>query len=362
MRSVLIVRLSAIGDVIHALPVLEALRAQLPDARIGWLVEELSAPLLQSHPDLNQLYVIPKKRWRGHFREHFGGEILPFYKQIRGDGWDATLDLQGLLKSSFSARTTGAKVRVGFAGAGAREGSWLLNNRRVASRPQDVHVVEKNLRLLEGLGLKVPEVAPRGTLGIQSTEQEVMKGMLRWAGWKGEGLLAINPGAGWSSKRWPPAYFADLATRLARRTGLRPVVLWGPKEEPMRDEILAGLKDVDGIAAPPTKVRELAVLISLCKMFVGGDTGPTHMAGLLGVPVISIFGASDGARNCPWPKSGPTAAGVVVQRTDLPCEPCWKTVCPLTGDANLACLRGLTPANVYTEVEPWLDRTFPSAS
>lgn len=353
--SVLIVRLSAIGDVIHSLPFLEALRAQLPEARLGWVVEELSAPLLQNNPALDRLYVIPRKRWRGNFWKMLGPEIAPFIREMRQEGWEAAVDLQGLSKSALVARASGARLRVGFRGENAREVSSVLNNRRLRTRPEDRHVVAQNLRLLEGLGLRVPETPPRGTFAITPDEREFMRGKLRWAGWRGEKLLALNPGAGWSSKRWPPEHFARLGSMLAEQTGLRPVVLWGPKEEPMRDEIVAGLAGVRGFAAPPTTVRELATLISLCSLFVGGDTGPTHMCGVLGVPVMSIFGASDAARNCPWPAAGSRPAGITVQREDLGCVPCWKTECPLEGDAHLACLRGLTPGKVMDRAAPWLE-------
>jgi len=347
--SILIVRLSAIGDVVHSLPVLDALRQALPKARIGWLVEELSAPLLQNHPQLDKLYVIPKKRWRGRWLASFRSEIKPFFAAIRAGGWEATLDLQGLSKSGLAALGAGGRLRVGFAGKNAREINALLTNRRVEPRADDRHVVEQNLRLLEGLGLTVPPSPPRGCFGVSAEEQEAMRGKLRAVGWAGEPMVALNPGAGWMSKRWPPAYFGELGKRLAGETGLRPLVLWGPGEEAWRDEIAMVIGPAC-IVAPPTRIRELVVLISLTRLMVGGDTGPTHMAGPLGIPVISIFGASDGHRNRPWAAE----AGVMVQRTDIPCVPCWKTVCPLEGDAHLACLRGLTPDAVMEQVRGWL--------
>ncbi|CAN5449569.1 lipopolysaccharide heptosyltransferase I [soil metagenome] len=352
--SVLIVKLSAIGDVIHALPALDALRAQLPNARIGWLIEELSAPLLAHHPALDKVYIIPKKRWRGHILQYLNSEIIPFYRGIRADQWDATIDFQSLFKSAFLARLSGAKLRVGFAGKYAREMSWLFNNRRIEDTRADYHVALENMRLLEGLGLQMPADPPHGTMAILPEEQDAMRETLRTAGWSGEKFLALNPGAGWPNKRWPPSYFAQLGVMLSRRMNLKPMVLWAPGEEALRDEILAGLRDVGGFAAPPTRIRDLAVLTSLCSLYVGGDTGPTHLAGLLRVPVISIFGASDGTRNCPWPARGPNAAGVVMQRQDLECEPCWMRSCPLTGDAHNACLTGLKPEQIFASAEPWL--------
>lgn len=338
-RSILVVRLSAIGDVIHALPVLEALRQAFPQARLGWVVEELSAPLLQGHPDLHKLYVIPKKRWRKNFRGHFFSEIRPFFRAMAADGWDVAIDLQGLSKSALVAWASGAPMRIGFGGRDGREISRLLNTHRVLPPTTFRHVVQRNLSLLAPLGVTPGDVG--GQLAFTEEEKGAMRDALRGAGWKGGPLLAVNPGAGWSSKRWPPAHYAAAALELCRQRGLEPLILWGPGEEPLRDEITTRLREagMEPVVAPPTKVRELAVLISLASLFIGGDTGPSHMAALLGVPTIAIFGASDGQRNAPWPPGNVT----VVQRRDLPCVPCWKTECPLTGDAHLQCLRGLAP-------------------
>src|SRR5690606_1168831 len=154
------------GDVIHSLPTLDVIRAQLPHTRIGWLVEELSAPLLRHHPAIDKLYIIPKKRWRGNFRKYFLSEMVPFFREIRAEGGETTLDLQSLTKSGMAAYFSGAKKRIGFAGDNARELSRLFNNRRIEPKQEDFHVVLENMRLVEGLGLRVPQDPPRGTLGI----------------------------------------------------------------------------------------------------------------------------------------------------------------------------------------------------
>ncbi|MCB2154558.1 glycosyltransferase family 9 protein [bacterium] len=343
-NSVLIVRLSAIGDVIHSLPVLDVLRRELPDARIGWIVEELSAPLLQNHPQLDELYVIPKKRWRGNFWKMFFPEIRPFFRQVKADGWEVALDLHGLTKSGLVAWASGAPIRIGYGDEDGREINKLFTNRKVKPSPEIKHVVARNLALLEGLGITPPADAA-GKLGILEEEREQMRARLEEAGWtRGERIAALNPGAGWSSKRWEPVRFAETGALLAKDPGLRPLILWGPREEPMRDEIANRLKQsgVEPIIAPQTRIRDLAVLISLCDLFIGGDTGPTHTAGLLDVPVVSIFGASDSHRNRPWPiKSGPA-----LQREDFDCVPCWKTKCPLVGDEILKCLHGIEASRV----------------
>ncbi|MBI5154947.1 glycosyltransferase family 9 protein [Candidatus Poribacteria bacterium] len=354
-RSVLIVRLSAIGDVIHALPVLDALRRTLPDARLGWIVEELSAPLLESHPQLDRLYVIPKKRWRANFWRLFSSEIRPFFRAVREDGWDAAVDLQGLTKSGLVAWASGARVRAGFAGKESREINRLFTHRRTFPPAEARHVVQRNLSLLRGLGIEAPPDS-RGTLGLREDEREAMRNKLVACGWtRGEPLLALNPGAGWESKRWAPGNFAAVGQRVHAETGLRPLILWGPGEEAMRDEI-AGLLAKSGtpfLSAPPTRVRELAVLISLSSLFIGGDTGPTHLAAMLDVPVVSIFGASDGHRNRPWPIAG----GPMLQRDELECVPCWKTKCPLEGERFMACLRGVEVERVVAAaMDAWEER------
>lgn len=344
IQSVLIVRLSAIGDVVHALPVLDALRRARPEARIGWIVEELSAPLLENHPQLDKLYVVPKKRWKADFRGLFAKEIKPFFAAVKADGWDASIDLQGLSKSGLVAWASGAKLRVGYRGESAREVNALFSTRRVEPGREAVHVVQRNLALLRGLGIEPPADAA-GKIGLRDDEKDAMLAKLREAGWDGAApLLALNPGAGWPSKLWPAERFAEVGARLHRERGMAPLVVWGPKEEPLRDAIARGLESagVPCVVAPPTRIRELAAMISLCSGFVGGDTGPTHLAGLLRVPTVSVFGASDGHRNRPWPLEG-TA---MVQRTDLSCVPCWKTQCPLKGDAFMGCLNGLDAERV----------------
>ncbi|MEO8376743.1 MAG: glycosyltransferase family 9 protein, partial [Candidatus Sumerlaeota bacterium] len=215
------------------------------------------------------------------------------------------------------------------------------------------------IRLLEGLGLQVPEELPRGSIHLLDSELNAIREKLNGVGWRGEKLLAINPGAGFITKRWPPENFVQLAKALITRSGYRPIVLWGPGEESLRDAVAAGLASHDVIVAPPTSVRELAAMVSLCSFFVGGDTGPTHLAGIFSVPVLSIFGATDAPRNCPWPATGDRRAGQWVQRLELPCIACRKRTCPLGGEAHLACILNFPVERVLADAEPWLKTIFP---
>lgn len=344
IRSVLIVRLSAIGDVIHALPVLAALREGLPAAKIGWIVEEVSAPLLEGHPHLDKLYRIPRRRWRGKsLLQNWNKEVRPYFREVAAEGWDVTLDLQGLTKSALAAYGSGAKSRIGFGGADGREFSTMLNNIHVPADSRPMHVVEKNLSLLHGLGLK-PSMQTAGLVHVLQEEIESMRGKLRELGWGGEPLMGMNPGAGWVTKRWPPAEFGELARFIHARDGLRPLIVWGPGEEELAGQMRDAMAGLNPIMAPRTTLRELSALTALLRLFVGGDTGPTHLAAALGIPTLSIFGASDPHRNRPWP---PSPNALISSRHDLACVPCWKTKCPLSGDEHLGCLRGLTANRVF---------------
>ncbi len=353
--SVLIVRLSAIGDVVHSLPVLEEIRRQLPSARIGWIVEGLSAPLLEDHPMIDKLYTIPKKRWRKDKKAGWR-EGRAFFRSVRSDGWETAVDLQGLSKSALAARFSGANHRVGFRGANAKEISGLVNNMRILPHDSDVHVVQQNLRLLEGLGLNVPGSRPVGCLGLSDDEKDQMRVRLRKCGWGGEPMVALNPGAGWETKRWPPSYYGELGSLINGQSGLRPLVLWGPGEESQRDEIAETLSDLNPVIAPKTSVRELAVLISLVSLFVGGDTGASHLCGPLRVPVLSIWGGSDPLRNRPWTIEEGVPLGFYAQASELGCVPCWETKCPLPAAQRLGCLSALTPLKVMEQASTWIDR------
>ncbi len=354
--SILIVKLSAIGDVAHTIPALSALRQLFPRARIGWLVEELSAPLLQDNPDLNDLYIL-RRRWRTRkFAGLWSSEIRPFAKRLRSVRWDVALDLQGLTKSSVYAWLSRAPFRVGYGDYQGREFSRLFNNKKMKPDPAtQTHIVQRHLHLLKALHPDAPDAAG-GSIHLHESERDAIRERLAEAGREGdEPLLCINPAGGWSSKLWPPDFYAESGAALARQNDLRPLVLWGPGEESLRDAVVEGLgkRGVKPLAAPRTTIREMCALLSICRFYIGGDTGPSHIAGLLGVPNVSIFGASDSHRNRPWPLH----SGTAIQRTDFDCVPCWERKCPLKGEENLKCLRRLEPARIVEAAERMLGKS-----
>lgn len=336
--SILIVRLSAIGDVVHTLPALPALRARYPEARIGWLVEELSAPLLDGYPGIDDLIVIPKKDWRARpLGAWLDGGKPRFYRDLRRRGWDWAIDFQGLSKSGWAARLSGARRRVGYGDHDGRELNKLFTTDKVRPRPEAVHVIRRNLELLRPLGIDAAPVAwdfPR----YGEAEAAIAPFVARLGG---PGFVAWNPGAGWETKQWPPGHFGR-AARLVHEAAPRPqLMVWGPGEEPlcraMREA--AGLPEEALLMAPATNLRELATLLRHAGVLVAGDTGPMHLAAALGTRCVALHGATDPMRNGPWGERHR-----VFWDEEAPCVGCWQTRC--THEPRLDCLERLAPEDV----------------
>jgi len=286
---ILIVRLSAIGDVLHGMPVLCALREAVPQAYIAWVVEGVSAQLLKHHPALDELITVPRK-WLKSPKT-----VLSLRKKLRSLNFDVAIDMQGLTKSAVAARLSGARVRIGYGGVDGRELSMWLNNKLV--EPTGTHVIDRNLELLRPLGINSPAVQYRleDTSDDLATAQRMLA-ELRLA----ERFAVINPGAGWPSKVWPAARYGEVARFLGERHGVKSLVVWaGDQEKAWANEIVAGSAGY-GVLAPKTSLRELAALSRKAIMFVGSDTGPLHLAVAVGTPSVGMFGPMPAERNGPY--------------------------------------------------------------
>jgi len=339
--KILIIKLSAIGDVVHVLPALHALRTQFPDGQIDWLVEEPSSPLLQNHPLLNNLYIF-RKKWKKSVLRHFVSDIIPFFKKIRSQKYDWAVDFQGLTKSGVGAYFSGARRVIGYGDRDGREFNKLFTNVKV--RPSaGLHVVERNLALLGPLGIENPPV--RFPLPDFPLPQDP---------YPGQEFIIVNPGAGWQTKRLPLETLADLCALVDREQGLRSMISWGPGEEDMAEDLCRKIEAKGGRAgvAPPTNLLELSGLMSRARLFIGGDTGPTHIAAALGIPVLSFFGASDARRNSPYGKHC-----ISLQKFDIPCVPCWKTACRFKGSRFLTCLSTIKAEELYQKAKDLISMT-----
>lgn len=309
MRA-LLVRLSAIGDVIHTLPTLAALHGA--GWEVDWLSEPASSVLLEGNPALRRRVPAPPAK---AFRL---AEARTSVAALRRARYDVAFEAQGLWKSAAWARLSGAARVVGWAREFRREPSsaLLVGDRRRVPDPA-VHVIDKNLSLLSAVGIDAigQRAFPLPAGGGSDARAEAE---LRAAG--AERFALLLPGGGWRNKLWPAERHAELARALAGR-GLRALVAWGPGERPLAERVAAAS---DGAAQPcfETTLLDLAAVARRAAVVVGADTGPLHLACAVGAPVVGLYGPTDPDRN------GPFAPRDEVVRVTPPCAPCHKRSCP----------------------------------
>lgn len=335
---ILLVRLSALGDCLHAVPLLGALRAQLPEVRIGWAIQRGGYELLRGHPDVHRFHLFPRKAGLGLPRA-----LAAFRSELREEPYDAVIDVQGLFKSGLAAALSGARLRVGLGGVASREGNGMFVNRQV--EPQSKHVVDRNLELLRGLGLDVPE---RVTWPMPEYPwSEPLERFLDSAGTERGRYVVLNPGTTWQTKHWPVEHFATLAQRLVDELGCSVVLTWGTDSERWLCEVVKEAAPAASVA-PPTSLRELAALLGGARLMVANDTGPLHLAVALGVPTLGLFGATDGERTGPYGSAHRTLS----LKPPLDCQPCHRKEC---ARRDLACLHRLDVDLVYDVCRQRLD-------
>jgi heptosyltransferase-1 len=297
VNRILIVRLSALGDIVHALPVLARLRQTYPSADIDWLVEHNYASTLTLATGLTRRIAVRAKS------ESSAGDMVSFstgagYLRaasfLRAQRYDAALDLQGLLKSAVWARASGARRVIGFDREHLREplaGSFYTET---VVPDGSGHVIQKNLSILRALQIDPGPVA----LHVESQASPGVIEAIQKAGGS-NGYIVINPGAAWPNKRWPPDRFAAVAKVLRERTGLHSLVTWGPKERALADEVSQGSAGA-AAPAPSTPVSDLAALMRSAALVISGDTGPLHIGAAVGAPIVGLFGPTRPERNGPW--------------------------------------------------------------
>jgi len=330
---VLIVRMSALGDVIHGLPVLHALRAAYPDAEIGWAVEDRLSAVLEGHPEIDNLHVVPRGEWdeMGWWRRW--RLVRRFRTELRSYGYRVAIDLQGLAKSAYITRACGAKIRIGFAPPEGRELSHLFHTVSIVPSPRIRHISERNLSLLVPLAVRRQE-----PVFVLPDFEDARAGVQPFLETLGRPPAILHPGARWVNKLWPTEHFADLARRVISETGM-PVVVTGAGDlERSRAEAIVRDAGEGAHLSPPLGLREFVALVRSAGLFVGGDTGPTHLAWASGVPTVGIFGPTSGAR------SGPLGPHTRYVDSTLGCADCRRRRCP---DGTDACMRNIRPEDVF---------------
>ena len=310
MRRILIVRLSAIGDVVMAAPVAQRLRDHYPGAHIAWLAQEAEAGLLGLHPALDEVIVWPRGRWRELRREGrrrtWLRELRALAATLRSRRFDVAIDLQGLLKSAFWARLSGAPRRIGL---GPREGSRLLVTRHVPRPPGDPGYGSEYRSLLDRLGVPPEPYRVEWALG-----PELKAGVAERIRENGVGgdYAVLCPFTTRPQKHWVEERWLELGQELERRTGLRPLVLGGPGDRIAARGLQAG--GLPGLVGETT-LAEAAAAIAGARLLVGVDTGLTHLGLSLGTPTVALFGSTR-----PYLEPGVPHARVIYR--GLPCSPC----------------------------------------
>jgi lipopolysaccharide heptosyltransferase I len=285
--KILIVRLGALGDIVHGLPVAAALRERYPDAQIEWLVDRRHAAILDLVPVISRRVAVDSRS---------AGGMLSAIRALRRQKYDAAVDLQGLVKSAAFARVSGARRVIGFDRAHLREKPASIFYSERCDPGAAAHVVDRNLSLLSAFGIterlrRFPITVPPSNTGVQVADRVARDGR--------SGYALINPSAAWPNKRWPPERFAEIASWLADAHRLLPVVLWGPGELAIASRIVDTLGG-QGMLAPQTGVGDLLALARDARLMLSGDTGPLHLAAAVGTPIVALFGPTDPARNGPW--------------------------------------------------------------
>ncbi|MGC8784706.1 MAG: lipopolysaccharide heptosyltransferase I [Armatimonadota bacterium] len=297
IERVTIVKLSSIGDVVHALPVSAALKRSFPHLQITWITEERCAEVVTGNPYLHEVITIPGKTWRrGVWRPHTWQEVRRVVSLLRSRRFQLAIDLQGLLKSAVVAWLTGAPVRIGY--HWQREGAWLFN-RVVPKEPTSVHVVQEYLDVARYLGAETEPV--EFPLFIPPEAEERVRRLLQEEGISPpEGFISINPSAGQPFKRWRAERWAELITLIDWQYRLPVVLVGGKADRPLAEEIRARTAAPFVDLVGRTNLKELAVILRRSVVHLCGDTGSAHISAALGKPVIGLYGPTNHLRTSPY--------------------------------------------------------------
>ena len=340
-ERILIIKLRAIGDVVMATPVIENLRLAYPDTFLVFLTEEASADILAGNPFLDEVLLLPRRtwsalpllmRWRAQVR---------FYRTLRARRFDLVIDLFGNPRSAILSLLSGARHRLGYA---FRMRKYCYTQ-LIRPRGGEVHEVEVHLDAVRALGVPTPISQPRVYVPEQAA-QRAMNWMTSSGIADGERLIGLNPGGGWSVKRWPPERFAVLAARLITNYNVRIVLFWGPGEEPLVEAIRRQMSH-PVLSIPAVSLSEMMAFLKHLALLISNDSGPMHIAAALCVPTIGIFGPTNPFLQGPY---GPS--GRAVREESVACLGCNQVTCAI---GNI-CMTHLAPETVFSAVQSYFEQ------
>ncbi len=343
-EHILIVKLSAIGDVIHTLPALNAIRRHFPHAQITWLVEEAAAGLLEGHPALDRVLVSRRKYWlrglRGPERCQHLSEMAAFIKNLRDTRYDMILDFQASLKGGVLIALARGVRKIGFGkGLEHQEHSHLFLNEKVPAVDMEIHALTRGLLLLAQIGIPTRRI--EYGLPVSARDRDHIGRLLSVTGIDPQTkVVAINPVAQWETKLWDNRKFAALADLLIERYDVSIVFTGGPADRPTVAAIMVQMQHRAFDFTGKTSLLGLAALYARVACLISTDTGPMHLGAAVGIPVVALFGPT-----APW-RTGPFGEGHRIVHTDCSCAPCYQRRCE-----TAHCMAGITVAQVAAQIE-----------
>lgn len=341
LSNILIIKLSAIGDVVHSLPFLEVLKTNYPQARINWLVEEEASKIIEGHPAIDQVIISRRNSWmkrlvKGRTLLPVIREVASFLREIRASEYDLVIDLQGLLKSGVLTGISRGNRKIGM--DGAREGGWIFLNEAPVPVDYGVHAIDRYLKLAEYINCDI--TSWKGNVPFSDSDIKRVDDLLNINAVQDRPLVAINPMARWETKLWAPHRFGDLADMIGDKLSCEILFTGSEKDRSVIEGISRKMKVRSINLAGQTSLKELACLYTRCSGLVTTDTGPMHIGSAMGCRVVALFGPT-----APW-RTGPYGKKHKIIREKMECSPCFKKRCQ-----NMNCMKKITVENVFEAVK-----------
>lgn len=335
-KKILITRLSAIGDVIHALPVAYALRKKYPNAQIDWLVEAKAYPLVKLNPYLDNVILLPRKEWREMLNNDVVRTVksfINFFKKMKKKKYDINLDLHGLFKSALSSFLIKPELRLGP--ADGRELSTFFYQAKIDIPEQTLHKVERNLHLAASLGAKTEQI----NYGLKMTpviKSRVSRLFERENIDQNKKLVVLNPFTTWESKNWFLDRYFKLANELIKN-GYYVIFTGARSDKETIDNFISVDENSYSNLAGKTDLQELTEVYNRADLYIGGDTGPTHLAAAVELTVISLMGPTSPETHGPYGEGH-----TVIQDNSLECIRCWDRKC----SRKMQCMKSISVEQV----------------
>jgi|SRR5690349_8120778 len=330
-QRILLIKPSALGDVVHALPVLNLLKRRWPEAQVSWLIGSAFAGLLEGHPQLHEVIRFDRDRFASAWWNPAALiELARFGRDLRRRHFDLVIDLQGLLRSGFTTGIARSPLRVGF--ANAREMAWLFYTHRVPVESSELHALDRYLLVAEALGCGREPI--EFIFAVDDEDRAAAQRLTRDV----DRYAVLIPGTNWATKRWPIEHFAALVAPLRDRFGLQAVVAGSRREADLASQIPGAIN-----LAGQTNLRHLVALLERADLVIANDSGPMHIAAALGRPLVTMFGPTNPVRTGPWNRDDS------VVRVAIPCSPCYSRRC-----SHTSCMKWLTTSAVLDVVEQQL--------